>query len=75
MADDPSSAYYLRTLEVTSPTLNVRAGPGTTYPVLYQLQQRDAVTYLARAGEWIKVRVDVNGVVGYVHYKYVHLGE
>lgn len=69
--DDIYSPYYLKTLVVTSQALNLRAGPGTSYPVLAKLARYDQLLFLAMAGEWAKVRVKSTLATGFVHYQYV----
>ncbi|SKA90454.1 SH3 domain-containing protein [Sporosarcina newyorkensis] len=44
------------TVEVDSPTLNVRSGPGLTYPVVGQLKDRDSLTILETDGDWLKIQ-------------------
>ena len=75
VSDDTVSEFYLKTLDVTSANLNVREGPATEHKVLYRAVLNDELTFLARTGEWMKVRIELIGVVGYVHYKYVRLRE
>lgn len=69
--DDIYSPYYLKSLVVTSQALNLRAGPGTSYPVLAKLARYDQLFFLAMAGEWVKVRVKSTLATGFVHYQYV----
>lgn len=51
---------------VTIPTnnLNVRQGPGLSYPILGQAQKGDQFNALSREGDWIKI--NFQGETGYV---------
>lgn len=42
-------------LEVTEDSINVRSGPGLTYPVIDSLKKGDAIEELSRSGDWIEV--------------------
>lgn len=57
---------------VTAGQLNVRSGPGTTYPVIAVLQQYEQVTLLGRnsTASWVQVRL-VDGRVGWCSSRYI----
>jgi hypothetical protein len=57
--------------EVTSPSLNIRSGPGTSYSILSAVTQGTVLTVLANQGDWIKIRYGVGE--GYVAAQYVDL--
>ena len=40
---------------VNASVLNLREGPGLTYPIVKELKQNDAVTKIETKGDWIKV--------------------
>ena len=46
--------------------LNLRTGPGTTYDVIFTMQQRDKVRELGRQGDWILLRHG-SGATGWAH--------
>ncbi len=60
---------------VTSSTLNVRSGPGTTYATLGTLKKGDTVQVLQSysSGSWHKIRY--NGADAYVHASYISLAQ
>ena len=62
--------------EVTATTLNVRAGPGTSFRRLGSLQRDQRVTVLARnpEGTWLQVCC-VDGQQGWVSAEYVKLSQ
>lgn len=49
---------------ITTSNLNVRQGPGLSYPILGQAQKGDQFNILSREGEWIKI--NFQGENGYV---------
>lgn len=53
--------------------LNVRSGPGTTYSVLYTLDNGTVVTVTDKEGDWYKI--SYNGQAGYVSGEYLILDE
>jgi len=57
---------------VTAGQLNVRSGPGTTYPVIAVLQQFEQVTLIGRnsTASWVQVRL-VDGTVGWCSSRYI----
>ncbi|WP_417207012.1 SH3 domain-containing protein [Antarctobacter sp.] len=50
--------------------LNLRNGPGTGYPVLFTMGQRDKVAELGRQGDWILLR-HPSGYTGWAHGDYL----
>ncbi|MBV7397034.1 SH3 domain-containing protein [Mameliella sediminis] len=50
--------------------LNMRSGPGTSYPVVMTMKQRDKVTELGRKGKWILLRHG-SGHTGWAHGDYL----
>lgn len=50
---------------VTSPSLNVRSGPGLAYPVLMVINQGEMLTIQGRTGSWLFVRTQ-SGALGWV---------
>lgn len=73
MPDDKYSEYYQKTLIVNAETLNLRTGPGTEYAIRDRLYKYQALTFLAMKENWIKVEIQSNHSIGYVHYNYVLL--
>lgn len=51
-------------LIVNASTLNLREGPGLSYPVLLSLKKDESLTTLKKSGDWIQVQV--NGETGWV---------
>ncbi|KAF0819323.1 N-acetylmuramoyl-L-alanine amidase [Bacillus sp. ZZV12-4809] len=49
---------------ITTNDLNVRQGPGLSYPILGQAQKGDRFNFISREGEWIKI--NFQGEDGYV---------
>lgn len=50
--------------------LNLRHGPGTQYPVIMTMRQRDRAHELGRQGKWILLRHE-SGKVGWAHGDYL----
>jgi uncharacterized protein YraI len=50
--------------------LNLRHGPGTQFPVILTMQQRDRATELDRYGKWILLRHG-SGQIGWAHGDYL----
>lgn len=50
-----TSVSFAETVFVDSPTLNVRSGPGLTYPVIGQLTDQDQTEVLETQGDWLKI--------------------
>jgi micrococcal nuclease len=57
---------------VTATVLNVRQGPGASYPIAGQTRQGVRVTLLDQSGEWLKV-VTPARIIGWVAAQYVRL--
>lgn len=55
---------------VTADSLRIRSGPGTGYPVVGSLKERDSVTVLSSRSGWLKIRT-VSGALGWVADAYV----
>ncbi|WP_228548370.1 SH3 domain-containing protein [Sporosarcina obsidiansis] len=47
---------FAQSVVVDSPTLNVRSGPGLTYPVVGQLNDQERLDVLETDGDWLKVQ-------------------
>lgn len=73
LPNDPSSKYYLKNLNINTEILNLRTGPGTSYPILEILKKNQLIIFLAMKGNWIKVKVVSTKTTGFVYYKYIHL--
>lgn len=63
--------YYLKTLVVTSTTLNMRSGPGTNFNISDKLYKNDQLVFLSMQGGWVKVENKKTKNIGYVSSKYV----
>ena len=75
LADQPDSRYYGAILVVDGTTsLNLRQGAGSGSAVIRALPQGARMIFLARHGDWVKVRLG-DGVVGYVAAGYVAVVE
>lgn len=59
---------------VTGNLVNVRSGPGTTFPVITQLNMGDRVVILAYEGDWTRVRLST-GQEAYIFGKFVQCEE
>lgn len=59
-------------LEVTVPSLNVRQGPGTSFPMAtnWPLHKTQRVKLLSTHGTWMKILIN-DAVEGYIHGGYV----
>ena len=51
-------------IEVSASSINVRSGPGLSYPVIASMKQGAAVEELSRSGDWIEV--SVSGKTGWI---------
>ncbi len=60
----------VKTIEVTAKSLNVRSGPGTSYPLITQLKNGMLLTVLGSMENWYVVQLPDNSV-GLVNSKYV----
>ncbi|MCS6911242.1 MAG: SH3 domain-containing protein, partial [Anaerolineales bacterium] len=56
---------------ITTHRVNLRAGAGTTFPILTVLVPRTPFTVLQQQGEWLKV--SANGREGFLHRGFVQL--
>jgi len=57
-------------LEITEPFIDIRTGPGKSYPIFYIAERGEIVTALKRRTDWFKVELDRGrqGVIsGWVH--------
>lgn len=70
---DAAPNYYMKTLVVTSEILNLRRGRGTSYGIIQKLIKNQELFFLEMEGEWVKVKVKSNNMIGFVHFKYVAL--
>ncbi|MSS73163.1 MAG: SH3 domain-containing protein [Candidatus Latescibacteria bacterium] len=52
---------------VVNRKINLRSGPGTPYAVVGTLSGGQTVTVVASSGEWVKVLVDRDDRMGWVH--------
>ncbi|TFE03985.1 N-acetylmuramoyl-L-alanine amidase [Jeotgalibacillus salarius] len=66
---EPTSSLVAK---ATVPSLNVRAGVGTSYPVVTTLKQGDRVEVEGLDGYWAKVKTS-NGTIGYINKTYLKL--
>lgn len=71
LANDVRSKYYYKTLVTNAEKLNLREGPGIYYDIIYELGNRQEMIFLAMTGDWVKVRVKSNNMIGFVHKDYV----
>lgn len=53
-------------MSINGNEINMRSGPGTTYRVLWTLDQGFPLEVLKRSGDWYRVR-DFEGTIGWVH--------
>ncbi|MFD1030528.1 SH3 domain-containing protein [Metaplanococcus flavidus] len=51
-------------IEVSAASVNVRSGPGLSYPVIDSMKEGDSVEELSRSGDWIEVAV--SGETGWI---------
>jgi uncharacterized protein YgiM (DUF1202 family) len=52
---------------VVNRRINLRAGPGTSYAVVESLSGGQGVTVVSESGEWVKVLVDRDNRMGWIH--------
>lgn len=52
---------------VVNRRINLRKGPGTNYQITGKLSGGQTVTIVASSGEWVKVLVDRDNQMGWVH--------
>lgn len=55
---------------VTTATVNVRSGPGTTYPGVAKIPRNTKVQIVGVEGEWLKVQSKRGNPSGYIHRQY-----
>jgi len=53
-------------LSISTDSANVRTGPGTNYPMLWQVEQFTPIDVVSRQGEWIYFK-DFEGTRGWIH--------
>ncbi|MGL4914055.1 MAG: SH3 domain-containing protein, partial [Romboutsia sp.] len=58
---------------VTTSSLNVRSGAGTSYSVISKVYKNDTVELLAKSNGWYKIKLS-NGKVGWASGDYIKLG-
>ena len=58
---------YAYSAVVVNRKINLRSGPGTTYAIVETLSGGQAVTVVASSGEWVKVLVDRDDRMGWIH--------
>lgn len=44
-------------IEVSEASINVRSGPGLTYPVITSMKKGDSIEEISRSGDWIEISV------------------
>ncbi|HTM97907.1 MAG TPA: SH3 domain-containing protein [Pedobacter sp.] len=71
LEDENYSKNYLANAIVIVDKLNLRTGPGVKYPILSYLHKGNKVAYLASIGEWVKIKVLENNLIGFVNRKYI----
>lgn len=60
------------TVVVTSGLLNLRAGPGTNYPVIKQLANGDKAVFYERDGSWARIQPQITPYqMGWAHTSYL----
>jgi len=69
VALDPGFASVLRTVVVRANALNVRQGPGTSYPILASVREGTNLAVTGQLGSWLQVRAA--SVLGFVHADFV----
>lgn len=57
---------YAERLSIASDSVNIRSGPGTKYPMLWQVEQFTPIEVINRQGEWIYFK-DFEGTKGWIH--------
>ncbi|WP_422123082.1 SH3 domain-containing protein [Planococcus sp. X10-3] len=51
-------------IEVSEASINVRSGPGLSYPVIASMKKGDAVEVVSKSGDWIEVAI--SGETGWI---------
>lgn len=73
VSDWESSRIPNKSIHIPNGTaIIVRGGPGTGYSVKGYVYENDRVTVLEDGSVWCKVRLEKNGVVGYIKNKYIY---
>ena len=76
---EPTPAYTVEELDeyvdgyVNAKTINLRAGPGTSYDVLGEYERYDTLLVTGKCEEWYRVKLD--GLRGYMLKEYVTIGQ
>ena len=76
---EPTPAYTVEELDeyvdgyVNAKTINLRAGPGTGYEVLWEYERYDTLLVTGKCEEWYRVKLD--GLRGYMLKEYVTIGQ
>ena len=52
---------------VVNRKINLRGGPGTNYAITETLSGGQSVTVVSESGEWVKVLVDRDNKMGWIH--------
>ena len=65
----PSEERVGETVSVTAPLLNVRSGPGSNFPVIFQVEEGEVLTVHGYAPDWLYVKSTSNEF-GWVMLKY-----
>lgn len=65
-ANQVNSENYLRLFQATS-AIYLRRGPGYNYEILELLKDSQLVYFLAKKGEWFKVKVKTTETEGFLH--------
>lgn len=68
----PSEEKIGETVSVTVPLLNVRSGPGSNFPVIYQVEEGKSLTVHGYAPDWLYVKSTGNEF-GWVMLKYTSM--
>lgn len=61
---------YLYVYSASDGFLNLRTGPGTSYPIIREMYNDEAVEVLGSSGNWHQVRHE-SGAVGWAHRRYL----
>lgn len=49
--------------------INLRSGPGLKYNIIEKIYFGQTISYIQKDGEWIKVKIEKTGTLGYVYNK------
>lgn len=61
--------YKNETITVYNEVINLRKGPGLKYSIIEKIPYGGSVSYILESGEWIKVKVEKTGTIGYINTK------